>query len=49
MNSGVFPKFAVFMNPLGVIVPALLIRNHFLVSLPKKQQDDIVQPFGHFR
>ena len=22
MNSEVFPKFAVFMNPLGVIVPA---------------------------
>ena len=26
-----------------------LVRNHFLVSLPKKQQDDMVQLFGHCR
>ena len=26
-----------------------LVRNHLLVSLPEKQQDDMVQPFGHFR
>ena len=26
-----------------------LVRNDFFVSLPKKQQEDMVQPFGHFR
>ena len=26
-----------------------LVRDHFLLSLPKKQQVDMVQPFGHFR
>ena len=26
-----------------------LVRNHVLVSLPKKEQDDMVQPFGLFR
>ena len=26
-----------------------LVRNHFLVPLPKKQQDDTVQPLVHFR
>ena len=26
-----------------------LVRNHFLVSLPKKKQDDMLQPFVHFR
>ena len=26
-----------------------LVRNHFLVSLPTKQQNEMVQPFGHFR
>ena len=25
-----------------------LVRNHVLVSLPQKQQDGMVQPFGHF-
>ena len=26
-----------------------LVRDHFLVSSPKNQKDDMVQPFGHFR
>ena len=26
-----------------------LVRPHFLVSSPKKQKDDMVQTFGHFR
>ena len=26
-----------------------LVGNHFLVSLPEKQQDFMMQPFGHFR
>ena len=36
------------MDPLGLSPWPQLVRNHFLESLPKKQQDDMVQPFGHF-
>ena len=35
-NRDVFPKFAVFMDPLGVIVQSKSARNHFLASLSKK-------------
>ena len=34
--------------PLGVIAQLQLVRNHFLVSIGKRQQDDLAQPFGHF-
>ena len=38
------------MNPLDVIFLAPISKKSlFLVSLPKKQQVDMVQPFGHFR
>ena len=37
------------MDPLSVIFRPQLVRNHFFVPLPKKQQDYMVQPFGHFR
>ena len=36
-------------TPCVLLSRPQLVRNHFLVSLPKKQQVDIVQPFGHFR
>ena len=34
------------MDPLGVIILAPLVKNNFLVSLPKKQ-DDTVQTVRH--
>ena len=37
------------MDPLGVIAPVAISKKSFLVSLPKKQQDDMVQPLGHVR
>ena len=36
-------------TPCVLLTQPQLLRNHFLVSLPKKQQDDMVQPFGHFQ
>ena len=36
-------------TPWVLLFRPQLVRNHFLVSLLKKQQADIVQPFGHFR
>ena len=37
------------MDPLGIIVLAQLVRNHFLASLPKRQQVGMVQHFGIFQ
>ena len=35
---------------IWVLLPqSQLVRNHFLVLLPKKQQVDMMQLFGHFR
>ena len=49
MNSKVFPKFAMFMDPLGVVVLPPISKKLLLVPLPKKQQVDIVQPFVLFQ
>ena len=48
MNSEVFQKFTVLLDTLSLNFPAQLVRNHFSVSLPKKQQVDMVQSFGYF-
>ena len=37
------------MDHLGVIVIAPISKKSLLKSLPKTQQDDMVQPFGHFQ
>ena len=37
------------MDPLGVIAPFTISKKSFLVPLPKKQQDDMVQHLGHVR
>ena len=36
-------------TPWELLSWSQLVRNYFLVSLPKKQQVDMVQPFGKFR
>ena len=36
-------------NSWVLLSPSQLLRNHFLVSLPKKQQFHMAQPFDHFR
>ena len=46
INSEVFPKFAMLMDPWVLLSRPQLVRNHSLVSLRKKQQNDMVQPFG---
>ena len=35
------------MDTLGVIILPQLVKNNFLVSLPKKQQADMVQTVRH--
>ena len=44
-----FQNLLCLWAPWVLLSRSQLVRNHSLVSLPKKQQDDMVQPFGHFR
>ena len=37
------------MDALGVIVLVTISKEYFFVSLPKKQQNDTVEPFGHLQ
>ena len=44
-----FSKINCVHRPFGLLSRPQLVRNHFLVTLPKRQQVDMVQRFGHFR
>ena len=44
-----FQNLVCLWTPWVLLSRLQLVRNHFLVSLPKKQQVDVVQPSGHIR
>ena len=44
-----FQNLLCSLTPWVLLSQSQLVRNHFLVSLPKKEQDYMEQPFGHFR
>ena len=44
-----FQNLLCLWTPWVLLSRLQLVKNHFLASLPKKQQVDVVQPFGHIR